>query len=129
MEKDAKEAFELPATRGSKKHSDRAVTPAMRAACVPATWRCQGLATSQAAAPPSCSTLTRAELPQAKERLVSTCTGSLWSCLTLCNLVDCGLPGFSVQGRGFPRQEYQGVLANTACHTLLAHYISCCPSR
>jgi len=22
--------------------------------------------------------------------------GSLWSCLTVCNPVDCGLPGFSV---------------------------------
>ena len=30
--------------------------------------------------------------------------------------------------RGFSRQEYWSVLANTGCHTLLEHYISCCPS-
>jgi len=27
------------------------------------------------------------------------------------------------------RQEYWSVLANTGCHTLLEHCISCCPSR
>ena len=30
---------------------------------------------------------------------------------------------------GFSRQEYWNVLANTGYHTLLEHYISCCPSR
>ena len=30
---------------------------------------------------------------------------SLQSCLTLCNLIDCSLPGFSVHG-DFSRQEY-----------------------
>ena len=55
--------------------------------------------------------------------------GSLWSCLTLCNPVDCGLPGFSVREGGFSRQEYWSILANTGCHTLLEHYISCSPSR
>ena len=29
----------------------------------------------------------------------------------------------------FSRQEYWSVLANTSRHTLLEHYISCCPSR
>ena len=33
------------------------------------------------------------------------------------------------QGRGFSRQEYWSVLVNTGCHTLLDHYISCCPSH
>ena len=33
------------------------------------------------------------------------------------------------QGGGFSRQEYWSILANTGCHTLLEHYISCCPSR
>ena len=42
--------------------------------------------------------------------------------------VDCGLPGFSVREEGFSRQEYWSILANTGCHTLLEHYISCCPS-
>ena len=27
------------------------------------------------------------------------------------------------------RQEYWSILANTGCHTLLEHYISCCPSH
>ena len=29
---------------------------------------------------------------------------------------------------GFCRQEYWSILANTGCHSLLEHYISCCPS-
>ena len=40
--------------------------------------------------------------------------GSLELCTTLCDPVDCGLPGFSV--RGFSRQEYWSVSANTGCH-------------
>ena len=48
------------------------------------------------------------------------------SCPTLCDPVDCGLPGFSVGG--FSRQEHWSVLANTGCQTLLEHCISCCPS-
>ena len=32
------------------------------------------------------------------------------------------------QGGGFSKQEYWSILANTGCHTLLEHYISCCPS-
>ena len=52
--------------------------------------------------------------------------GSLWSCPILCSPIDCGLPGLSV--RGFSRQEYRSALANTGCHTLLEHSISCYPS-
>ena len=33
------------------------------------------------------------------------------------------------QGGGFSKQEYWSILANTGCHTLLEHYISCCPSH
>ena len=33
------------------------------------------------------------------------------------------------QGGGLSRQEYWNLLANTGCHTLLEHYISCCPNR
>ena len=62
-----------------------------------------------------------------KKSLASMCTGSLRSCPTLCDPVDCGLPGFSVGG--FSRQEYWSVLANTGCHILQEHYISCCPSQ
>ena len=56
------------------------------------------------------------------------CTRSLQLCLTLCNLVDlaCRL---LCQGEVFSRQEYWNILANTGCHTLLQHYISCCPSH
>ena len=50
--------------------------------------------------------------------------GHYWSDLAA---ADCGLPGFSV--RGFSRQEYWSILANTGCNTLLEHYISCCPSH
>ena len=35
----------------------------------------------------------------------------------------------SLSGRVFSREAYWSVLANTGCHTLLEHYISCCPSR
>ena len=34
----------------------------------------------------------------------------------------------SLSGRGFSSQEYWSILANMGCHTLLEHYISCCPS-
>ena len=53
--------------------------------------------------------------------------GSLKLFPALCNPVGCGLPGFPVGG--FSRQEYWSVLANTGCHMLLEHYISCCPSH
>ena len=81
----------------------------------------------QEAVPPSCSTLTGAEMPQAKKtsciyvcRVASVVSDSLqsyrlWPARLLC------------QGEGFSRQEYWSVLANTGCHTLLEHYISCCP--
>ena len=52
---------------------------------------------SQAAAPPSYSTLTGAELPLAKI-LASTCSGSLQLCPTLSDLMDGSLPGSSVHG-------------------------------
>ena len=81
---------------------------------------------NQAAAPLSCSTLTEAELPQAK-KVLSLCTqgrigrvqlfATLWT-------VACQA---SLSG-GFSRREYWNVLANTGGHTLLEHYISCCPS-
>ena len=35
----------------------------------------------------------------------------------------------SLSERGFSMQEYWRVLANTGCHTLLEHYISCCPGH
>ena len=52
----------------------------------------------QAPEPPSRSSLTGAELPQTKKSFVSMHAGSLQLCRTLCDPVDCGLPGFSVGG-------------------------------
>ena len=37
-----------------------------------------------------------------QKRLVSMHAGSLHSCLTLCDPVDCGLPGFFVRAGGSP---------------------------
>ena len=54
---------------------------------------------SQAAAPVSHSTLTGAELPEAKKILASMHAGLLRLCLTLCDPVDCGLPDFSFRER------------------------------
>ena len=62
--------------------------------------------------------LTEAEMPQAKESLASMHAGSLQLFPTLCDPVDCGLPGFSVRG-AFP-----GKNTGVGCHTFLEHYIS-----
>ena len=55
-------------------------------------------------------------------RVISVMSASL----QLCRLWPARL---LCQGGDFPRQKYWSVLANTGCHTLLEHYISCCPSR
>ena len=68
----------------------------------PCTLGAASVPASQAVAPPSHSTLTGAELPQAKKGLASMREGSLRLCPTLCNPVDCGLPGFSVREEGSP---------------------------
>ena len=123
----AKEAFWSPATRGSKKDSDRAITSVAEAVCVlghlalPGSPQAKKLhhLHAQLSLGQSCHR-------QKKKNLVSIYTGLVQSCQTLCNPVDCGLPGFTV--RGFCRQEYWSIWANTGCHTLLENYISCCPS-
>ena len=38
-------------------------------------------------------------------------------------------PARLLSAGGFSRQEYYSILANTGCHALLEHYISCCPGR
>ena len=82
----------------------------------------------QAAAPPSCSPLTGAELPQAKKRsciyahrVALVVPDSLWPCRLWPARLLC-------LGGGFSRQECWSILSNTCCHMLLGHYISCCPS-
>ena len=59
--------------------------------------------------------------------LASMHTGSLQSCSSLYNPV-LWPARLLCQGRGLSRQEYWRVLANTGCHTLLEHCISCCPN-
>ena len=58
-----------------------------------------------------------------QKSLASTCAGSLQSCPTLCDPVDCGLPGFSVGGSpGRNTGEYWPTLAaipSRAPHFLL----------
>ena len=82
---------------------------------------------TQAALPPSALNPHRGRGATDKKKVLCLSTEGRFSCVQLCNPVDCGLPGFSV--RGSSRQEPWSVLANTSCHTLLEHYISCCPSR
>ena len=84
--------------------------------------------TCQAAMPLSHSTLTGAELPQAKKscvyarRVTSVVSDFLPSCRLWPDRLLC-------QRRRFSGQEYWSVSANTGCHTLLEHYTSCCPSH
>ena len=90
------------------------------------TWHSRVLA-SQADVPPSHSTLTGAELLQAKKvwRLcMPGCFSRVQFFATLCT-VACQA---SLSG-GFSSQEYWSVLTNTGCHTLLEHCIFCCHSH
>ena len=113
--------------KGSKKDSDRAITPATEAVCVPAHLALPG----SPQAKQLCHLHAQLSLGQSchrqKTSLVFMRAGSLQSCPILCDPVDCGLPGFSV--RGVSRQEYWSVLASIGCHTLLEHCISCYPSH
>ena len=84
---------------------------------------------SQAAAPPSCSSLPGTELPEAKKRsciyahrVALVVPDSLWPCRLWPARLLC-------LGGGFSRQECWSILSNTGCHSLLEHCISCCPSR
>ena len=84
---------------GLKKESDRAVTPAVEAGCIPA----------HLARPSSCATFTlnshQGRAATGRRILASVHAGSLRWSPTLCDPV-----------------------ANTGCHTLLEHCISYCPS-
>ena len=55
-------------------------------------------------------------------RVASIKSDSLWPCRLWPTR-------FLYQGGGFSRQEYWSILVNIGCHTLLEHYISCCPSH
>jgi len=117
----AKEAFWSPATRGSKKDSDRAITSAAEAVCVPAHL-----------APPASLQAKQLHHLHAQLSVEHSCHrqkkknhfGSVRLFAAL--YVACQA---SLSERGFSRQEYWSLSANTGCHTLLEHYISYYPSR
>ena len=83
--------------------------------------------------PSSCSTFTLnshwGRAATGKKGLHLCTHGHFSRVWTLCDPADCGLPGFSVTEGVLSKQEYWSILANTGCHALLEHYISCCPSR
>ena len=115
----------LPATRGLKKDSYRAITPAAEAGSVPAHLVLPGSSRPRQLCHLHAQPSLGKSCHRQKKSLVSKHGGLLQLCPTLWNPVDCGLPGFSV--RRFSRQEYWSILANSGCHTLLENYISCCP--
>ena len=129
----AKEALWLPATRGSKKDSDWATTPAVEAVCVPthlvppASWLPKQV--HHFHFNPHLGELVcphrQTEACVYVCRVSSVVSNSLWPCGLW--PVACGLPGFSV--RGVLQARILEYLIHTGCHTLLEHYISCCPSR
>ena len=117
----------MPATRGLKKDSERAITLVVEAVRVPAH-----LVPPGSPLPKQLrhlhAQLSLGQSCRRQKSLASVHAGLLWSCPTLqpCRLWPARL---LYQGRGISRQEYWSVLANTGCHTLLDYYISCCPSH
>ena len=113
-----------------RKKTDRAITPLAGAVCVPAHSVLPGSLQpkwlhhlhSQPTLEQNC------HRQKKKKQVLHLC---LWGCfghvqlfVTLCTVAyHASLSG------GFSRQEYQRELANTACHTLLEHCISCHPSH
>ena len=93
----------------------------------PYTFDASSVLATQAGAPPSCLTLTWAELPQTKKSLC-LCMRGLFSSAQLFATLWTVACQASLSG-GFSRQEYWKVLVHTGFHTLLEHYISCCPSH
>ena len=73
----AKEAFCSSATRGSKKDSDRAITPVAEAVHVPAHWSCQG-----PCKPSSCATF------MINSHWGKTATGKKKSCVYTCRVTS-----------------------------------------
>ena len=99
-----KESFQSPATRGSKKDSDRAMTPVAEAVRVPAHLVPPG----SLQAKQLCHLHTQPSLRQSCHRGKKKKKSCVYvhrvasGCLTLCHPVDCGLPGFSVRDGGSP---------------------------
>ena len=79
----------------------------------PCTLGATRVPTSQAAAPPSCSSLTGAELPQThtpKKGLVFMHAALLRSCPARCDPVDGGLPDFLSDRQEYWRQVLEAIL-------------------
>jgi len=123
----AKEAFWLPATRVLKKASDRAITPVAEAVHVPAYLMPPGsLQAKQLHHLHAQLSLGQSCHRQKKScvyvhRVTSVVSDSLWPRRLWPSRLLC-------HGGEFFRQKYWSVLANTGCHTLVEHHISCCPS-
>ena len=128
----AKEAFWSPATRGSRKDFDRAITPVAEAVCVtaqtcPCTLGPVRVPASQAADHLHAQ-LSPGQSCHRQKKVWPLCAQGHFGSVQLCDPVDwpARLP---CQGGGFYRQEYWSVLPITGCHDLLECYISYCPSR
>ena len=63
-----------------------------------------------------------------QKKVLSLCRQGRFGCVQLFATLWTVACQASLSG-GLSRQEHWNVLANTGCHTLLEHYISCCPSR
>ena len=117
----------MPAIRSSKIDSDRAMTPMAEAVRVPARL-----------APPGYPQAKQSHHFHAQLSLGLGCHRQKISCVCACRVASvmsnslrpCRLwpARLLCQGGGFSRREYWSMLANTGWHTLLEHYISCCPS-
>ena len=92
----------MPATRGLKKHSDRAITPAAETVHVPAHLAPSGSPQAKQLCHLHTQNSHWGRAATGEKSLAPMSTGSLWSCLTLCGPVDCDLPAFSVRDRESP---------------------------
>ena len=91
-----KGAFWSPATGSSKKDSDRAITPEAQTVCVPARLAPPGSLEARQL----CLLLGQSCHRQKKSCICGWRVTSVVS--TLCDLLDCGLPGFSVREGSSP---------------------------
>ena len=128
-----KEAFSSPATRHSTKDSERAITPAAEAACVPGHL-----------GPPGSPQAKQLHYLHAQISLGQNCHGQKISCFCMprvTSVVPVQCPGslcpcrlqparLLCQGGVFPGKNTGAYWPiSTGCHTLLGHYIPCCLSR
>ena len=127
---DCGEAYSSPATRGSKKDSDKAITPALRQSMSLHTWHhqssCDQSSSTTFRLNPHWGRVATCKKKKKKKSLASIHSGCFSYVQLFVNLwtVICQV---SLSGV-FSRQEYWSILVTTGCHTLLKHYISCCPS-